>query len=179
MKQPDHRDSVATVNDLLRLHNIPGIENVDTRAITKNVRELGTVLCVFGPLDKEELLKARLSELTSPELDDLVDLVSIDQSIILNEGSTDDFGRRKPRLAALDCGIKYNILRSLCQYFEVIWCPPDINFSTLINDYQIDVDFKTAYGKEFKFLNSVKPSSVMLAEGSEITVERKSKIIIR
>ena len=48
-----------------------------------------------------------------------------------------------------------------------------------INDYQIDVDFKTAYGKEFKFLNSVKPSSVMLAEGSEITVERKSKIIIR
>ena len=141
MKQPDHRDSVATVNDFLRLHNIPGIENVDTRAITKNVRELGTVLCVFGPLDKEEILKARLSELTSPELDDLVDLVSIDQAIILNEGSTDDFGRKKPRLAALDCGIKYNILRSLCQYFEVIWCPPDVKFSTLVNDYQIDALF--------------------------------------
>lgn len=141
MKQPDHRDSVATVNDFLRLHNIPGIENIDTRAITKNVRELGTVLCVFGPLDKEELLKARLSELTSPELDDLVDLVSIDEAIMLNEGSLDDFGRRKPRLAALDCGIKYNILRSLCQYFEVIWCPPDTNFSTLTNDYQIDALF--------------------------------------
>jgi carbamoyl-phosphate synthase small subunit len=82
-----------------------------------------------------------LLELTSPELDDLVDLVSIDQAIILNEGSTDDFGRRKPRLAALDCGIKYNILRSLCQYFEVIWCPPDTHFSTLINDYQIDALF--------------------------------------
>ena len=84
MKQPDHRDSVATVNDFLRLHNIPGIENIDTRAITKNVRELGTVLCVFGPLDKEDMLKARLSELTSPELDDLVDIVSIDQAIMLN-----------------------------------------------------------------------------------------------
>ncbi|DAC52493.1 MAG TPA: hypothetical protein HA359_05225, partial [Candidatus Poseidoniaceae archaeon] len=76
MKDPDHRDSVATVNDFLRLHNIPGIEEIDTREITKNVRELGTVLCVFGPADKEELLRSKLSKLTSPELEDLVDLVA-------------------------------------------------------------------------------------------------------
>ena len=54
------------MNDLLRLHNIPGIEEIDTRKITRNVRELGTVLCVFGPVDKEELLRDRLSKLTSP-----------------------------------------------------------------------------------------------------------------
>ena len=141
MKDPDHRDSVATVNDFLRLHNIPGIEEIDTRAITKNVRELGTVLCVFGPLEKEEQMKQRLAELTSPELDDLVDLVSIKQSVILNPGDTDELGRQKPRLAALDCGIKFNILRSLCHHFEVIWCPPDIPFDVLVNDYSIDALF--------------------------------------
>ena len=141
MKDPDHRDSVATVNDFLRLHNIPGIEEIDTRAITKNVRELGTVLCVFGPLEKEGQMKQRLAELTSPELDDLVDLVSIKQSVVLNAGDTDELGRQKPRLAALDCGIKFNILRSLCHHFEVIWCPPDIPFDVLVNDYSIDALF--------------------------------------
>ena len=45
-----------------------------------------------------------------------------------------------------------------------------------VSDYKIAVDFKTAYGKEFEFLSSTKPVSVMLAEGSEITVEGKKVI---
>ena len=40
-----------------------------------------------------------------------------------------------------------------------------------VNDYDIDVDFGATYGQEFEFLNSTNPTSVMLAEGSEITVE--------
>lgn len=45
-----------------------------------------------------------------------------------------------------------------------------------VNDYEIKVDFGNVYGKEFKFLNTTSPNSVMLAEGSEITVENKSTI---
>ncbi|GAA0732851.1 DUF2071 domain-containing protein [Aquimarina litoralis] len=45
-----------------------------------------------------------------------------------------------------------------------------------VNDYDIDVDFGAVYGKEFEFLNSLTPNSVMLAEGSEITVESKRTI---
>lgn len=45
-----------------------------------------------------------------------------------------------------------------------------------VNKHEIDVDFGSVYGTEFEFLNSIKPNSVMLAEGSEITVENK-KII--
>ena len=41
-------------------------------------------------------------------------------------------------------------------------------------DYKIDVDFKTNYGEEFELLNLVKPNSVMLLEGSEISVENKT-----
>ena len=78
MTDPDHRDSIGTVSELLQAHGVPGIENVDTRAITKRVRELGTVLCIFGPKEKEQEMLKRLEVMTSPELDDLVDLVSID-----------------------------------------------------------------------------------------------------
>ncbi|MEM9548562.1 MAG: DUF2071 domain-containing protein [Bacteroidota bacterium] len=42
--------------------------------------------------------------------------------------------------------------------------------------YEINVDFGAVYGKEFDLLNSLNPASVMLAEGSEITVENKKKI---
>ncbi len=47
-----------------------------------------------------------------------------------------------------------------------------------VKDYEIDIDFGTLYGKEFEFLNSTNPISVMLAEGSEITVENKKTIKI-
>jgi uncharacterized protein len=38
-------------------------------------------------------------------------------------------------------------------------------------DFRIRVDFEKLYGKEFRFLNSQPPRSVMLAEGSGVTVE--------
>lgn len=40
----------------------------------------------------------------------------------------------------------------------------------------INVDFELTYGPEFKFLNNSQPASVMLAEGSEITIENKQII---
>jgi len=43
-----------------------------------------------------------------------------------------------------------------------------------VTDYKISVDFGITYGKKFNFLSSIKPDSVMLAEGSEITVENKN-----
>jgi len=41
---------------------------------------------------------------------------------------------------------------------------------------KIEVDFEQTYGADFGFLNHIKPRSIMLAEGSEITVENKRKI---
>ena len=45
-----------------------------------------------------------------------------------------------------------------------------------VKNYSIEIDFKTTYGDEFAFLADEKPVSVMLAEGSEITVENKRVI---
>lgn len=42
--------------------------------------------------------------------------------------------------------------------------------------YEINLDFEASYGKDFRFLNDQEPKSVMLAEGSAITVENKRMI---
>lgn len=52
--------------------------------------------------------------------------------------------------------------------------PKWYNYDVL--DYEIKADFGGIYGQEFSFLDNQKPNSVMLAEGSKITVEPKSKI---
>ncbi|NIJ54445.1 YqjF family protein [Dyadobacter arcticus] len=42
-----------------------------------------------------------------------------------------------------------------------------------VTSYQIDCNFETMYGKDFAFLNNVKPDSVFLAEGSTVSVKWK------
>jgi uncharacterized protein YqjF (DUF2071 family) len=45
-----------------------------------------------------------------------------------------------------------------------------------IESFEIKVDFGVVYGEDFGFLNKMKPESVMLAEGSKITVEGKTTL---
>lgn len=45
-----------------------------------------------------------------------------------------------------------------------------------VQNYEIDVDFGLTYGPEFSFLNEASPKSVLLAEGSAITVERGKRL---
>ena len=47
-----------------------------------------------------------------------------------------------------------------------------------VSDYEIDVNFEEVYGPEFAFLDNTEPISVMLAEGSQITVENKKTLKI-
>jgi uncharacterized protein YqjF (DUF2071 family) len=42
-----------------------------------------------------------------------------------------------------------------------------------VESSEIKVDFDLVYGKDFKFLNNLKPTSIMLIEGSKITIEGK------
>lgn len=45
-----------------------------------------------------------------------------------------------------------------------------------VNDWNVTVDFAETYGNEFSILNKIEPASILLAEGSEITVENKKRI---
>jgi len=138
---PDHRNSIGNVDEFLRIHGVPGLRKVDTRAITKKVREHGTLLCVIGPSEKEEELKKLLDSTEDPSINDLIETVCISEPIIVNEGATDEEGNSLPRLGILDCGIKYNIIRELSKRFEVLWCPPNIAFNDLVRKWKISALF--------------------------------------
>lgn len=43
-------------------------------------------------------------------------------------------------------------------------------------DYSLNVDFKTTYGDEFSFLQTLKPASCFVAKGSKISIESKKTI---
>ncbi|MDW3195588.1 MAG: DUF2071 domain-containing protein [Cytophagales bacterium] len=45
-----------------------------------------------------------------------------------------------------------------------------------VEKYEVEVDFGEVYGEQFAALSDMKPKSVMLAEGSLITVENKRKL---
>ena len=45
-----------------------------------------------------------------------------------------------------------------------------------IKEYQLDIDFTVNYGERFSILATQQPSSVMLLEGSEVSVENKRTI---
>ncbi len=132
MLQPDHRDSIGSVHDFLAIHGTPGICDVDTRSLTRIVREHGTMLAIFGPLAMEQDMANTLKSMRPPDECDLVAEVTIPSPVILNQGATSTEGLPLPRLAVLDCGIKFNILRELSRRFEVVWCPADMSFDKII-----------------------------------------------
>jgi uncharacterized protein YqjF (DUF2071 family) len=45
-----------------------------------------------------------------------------------------------------------------------------------VKDYTVNMDFEANYGKNFKMLNTAVPSSVILAEGSVVSVKNKKTI---
>lgn len=45
-----------------------------------------------------------------------------------------------------------------------------------VTDFRVHVDFERVYGSEFGFLNKQQPTSVLLAVGSEVSVENKKKL---
>lgn len=104
-KHPSNYRSTQGLGDWLAQHQIPVIEDVDTRALTRHIRARGAMRGVIaegiGPTPE---LTARL--LASPSMDGL-DLASK-----AGAGATGSFGSG-PRVVAYDFGMKRNIVRML------------------------------------------------------------------
>ncbi|WCO00991.1 YqjF family protein [Psychroserpens ponticola] len=47
-----------------------------------------------------------------------------------------------------------------------------------VKDFKLNIDFRMNYGESFTFLNHVNPTSVLLAEGSDVSVKNKKTIHI-
>jgi carbamoyl-phosphate synthase small subunit len=88
----------------LRRHGVPGIGGVDTRRLTRHVREAGAMPAAFGTADPAMLASAAAAEPGTDGLD-LVATVTAVQPYTVGDGPR--------RVVAYDYGIKSTILRHL------------------------------------------------------------------
>ncbi len=109
--------------DFLNAAGVLGVEGIDTRALTRHIRVAGAMK---GIISTTELDPARLSERARalPGLVgiDLASRVSCEEPYLWRGRPAERgkaaleawrAGNGEPRVAVLDCGVKYNILRSL------------------------------------------------------------------
>lgn len=101
-----HHSAVESLHDWCLRHNVPGITDVDTRAITRILRDHGTTLGRLAVGPDSDAPAPDPSEYWDPTGENLVAQVSIKEPYTLNPlGDV--------RIAVLDFGAKANILRSL------------------------------------------------------------------
>ncbi|KAI5627787.1 CAD protein [Silurus asotus] len=102
-QDPSHWNSSKSLDKWLKEHGVPGLQGVDTRSLTKKIREKGTML---GKLVVDGTM-AESIPFDNPDTRNLVKDVSLKEPRVFN---TDG----KLRIVAVDCGIKHNQIRCLC-----------------------------------------------------------------
>jgi carbamoyl-phosphate synthase small subunit len=124
---PSNWRSRKSLGDYLRENHIPGLEGIDTRALTRQIRVAGAMKAALSTtdLDPDSLVeKAR----RAPDMvgRDLVRSVTCREPLWWEEGGPVKIGggledfrwpedRDTWRVLAVDYGVKYNILRSLAE----------------------------------------------------------------
>ena len=113
-----------TLADWLNEEKIPGIYGIDTRALTKHLRERGSMLgkIVFEGDNPDD------TPWYDPNQENLIAMTSCTE--VKEYGPEDG-----PRVVLVDCGIKHNIIRCLAaRGVRVIRVPWDYDFNSLEYD---------------------------------------------
>jgi len=141
---PSNWRSQQSLADYLKASNIPGLEGIDTRALTRHIRLQGAMKAALSTfdLDPDSLVeKAR----QSPDMagQDLVGEVTCEEPMLWEsghpvrlDGGLDEFqwpdSNGKWRVAAIDYGVKSNIVRSLEKRgCTVLLLPGDVKSETI------------------------------------------------
>jgi carbamoyl-phosphate synthase small subunit len=112
--QYSHWSATRSLGTWLAEHAVPGLSGVDTRALTKRLRERGVMLGKLVGSGPDV-------ELRNSNLEHLVAEVSVKEPLIY------DAGRR--RVVLIDCGCKYSIIRGLVDRgLTVLRVPWDYDF---------------------------------------------------
>ncbi len=117
---PSNWRSTGSLGSFLKKQDIAGIEGIDTRALTRHIRDKGAQQGIVSSVDLDpESLKAKAAKLPSIVGKDLVKEVSCEKSYPWDEGGWNidsGYGRASEatyHVVAYDFGVKRNILRCL------------------------------------------------------------------
>ncbi|MFD2628316.1 carbamoyl phosphate synthase small subunit [Oceanobacillus kapialis] len=101
---PSNFRSEESLDNYLKVHDIPGIHGIDTRKLTKIIRKHGTMKAIIG--DQEETVEALLAKLASKQLP----TNQVSQTSTIKPYVVPGRGRR---IVLVDFGMKHGILREL------------------------------------------------------------------
>ena len=125
-----HWDAVESLGDWLRREHVPGISGIDTRALTRMIREEGVMpgRIVIDDCPSEEVAAYSChSEEVAHLRENLVSIVSCKEVL--------HYGKGPKRVVLVDCGVKHNILRCLIERdIEVVRVPWDYDFTEMDYD---------------------------------------------
>ncbi|MHC1598041.1 MAG: glutamine-hydrolyzing carbamoyl-phosphate synthase small subunit [Candidatus Methanofastidiosia archaeon] len=108
-KHPSHWSSSKNLATWLSDENVPGIDGIDTRSLTKRLRNEGVMPAILSVYDDDidiEKIKGRLAHMGDPTNSNLVSDVSTPVTITYNDSG-------KKTVVVLDCGVKNGIIKSL------------------------------------------------------------------
>jgi carbamoyl-phosphate synthase small subunit len=112
-----HWNASESLHQWLDSKDVPGIYGIDTRALTKRLREKGSMLGKIEPEGSE-------IDFYDPNSINLVKEVSIKEPR--------EYGSGKYRIVLVDCGVKYNIIRNLLKRdTTIIRVPWDYDYTKL------------------------------------------------
>ena len=144
---PSNFRSTQSLADYLKGQGVLGVEGLDTRALTRHIRNGGAMRAIISTSDLDpESLKRRANEVpsmvgmdlargvstTAPYrwIDDAPEMLAEDRK--LDDGIWRLRGER-PSVVAIDFGLKYNIARRLTQAgFEVLVVPATTDAGTIM-----------------------------------------------
>ena len=117
----NHWNACESLGDWLKREQVPGVTGIDTRALTKVLRERGVMMgkIVFDGMDDTEAPDANYGDIN------WVERVSCKDIIRYNEG-----GGKK--VVLVDCGVKANIIRCLIRRgVEVVRVPWNYDYTDM------------------------------------------------
>src|SRR4030088_757074 len=104
-RRPSNWRATESLDDFLRRHRVPGIAGIDTRRLTRHLREAGALPGAFGT--DESVVRAAASAAATTDGRDLVAGVTTDQPYTAGEPDA------AFHVVAYDFGIKATIVRKL------------------------------------------------------------------
>jgi len=138
----NHRATKSLI-DYLSENKIMAIEGIDTRALTRHIRQKGAMKAIISSqdLDQKSLAK-KMRDVPNMEGSDWVEKVTTKKKYIWKQKGSP---KSKYVVAAIDCGIKYNILR-------------------ILTSLGCEVHVFPA-GSSFQEIQSIKPDGLFLSNG--------------
>jgi carbamoyl-phosphate synthase small subunit len=132
-EKPSHGHMTKTLDTWLKEEDIPGLQGIDTRFLTRKIRNFGVMNGIMKTgYDPKELddLKQKAEKMKGISEVDLVQMVTVKKPVVHNEGGS------AGKIVLIDCGVKMSIIKSLVERgVEVIQVPANTPAKDIL-DYE-------------------------------------------